>query len=186
MIIKDNLIMPEMIYSLVYRKKVAHRIIFIASFLAFSALPQLASAQSILKNRVGPWDVMCETPTGASAEICALVQKAQNKERQNARIGVTIGRLLDDGSFFMRVTTPLGVFLPNKLKLNIDGAEVGDTPFIKCWPGGCITETPLSNDLLNRFFAGRSAIFTYSLSPDISISFEISLAELKSAIGNLQ
>ncbi len=178
--------MLEMIYTPLLRKKNTHRIIFIIAFLALFISPQLSNAQSILKSRVGPWDVMCETPTGASAEICALVQKSQNKERQNARIGVTIGRLLDDGSFFMRVTTPLGVFLPNKLKLNIDGVEVGDTPFIKCWPGGCITETPLSSDLLNRFFAGRSAIFTYSLSPDISIAFEISLAELKSAVSNLQ
>jgi len=173
------------ISSCAFPKKTFSFILF-CIFLMLLVFTSRSEAQSILKNRVGPWDVMCETPTGSRAEICALVQQGQNKDRQNARISITIGRLVDDGSFFMRVTTPLGVFLPNKLVLNIDGTEIGETPFIKCWPGGCITETALSNDFLQQFLAGQAATFTYFMSPDISISFELSLAELKTALNELK
>jgi len=144
-----------------------------------------AQAQATLKNRIGPWDVRCETPTGARGEICALVQQQQNPERQNARIGMTIARLVDDGTFFMRITTPLGVFLPNKLSLKIDEEEVGDTPFIKCWPSGCISETPLGSDLLQQFVSGNEATFTFSLSPDVTTSFTLSLDKLQEALDTL-
>lgn len=145
-----------------------------------------SSAQGVLKDRIGAFDLMCETPTGLDREICALVQQVDNSEKQNARLVMTIGYLVDDGNFFMRLTAPLGVYLPGLLSLSIDGQKIGETPFIRCWPNGCMSESILDPNLVNLLSKGNKAKFVIYPSPEEAVNLEFSLQGITAGMKRLK
>ena len=60
----------------------------LAGFVALAGLVSLASlapalAQGVVKNTYGEWQMRCETPPGARAEQCALVQNVAAEDRPN-------------------------------------------------------------------------------------------------------
>ena len=46
----------------------------LAALVGFSFAATGASAQGMVKNTFGDWQMRCETPAGATSEQCALVQ----------------------------------------------------------------------------------------------------------------
>ena len=143
-------------------------------------------AQALLKDRIGAFDLMCETPTGLDQEICALVQQVDNPDRQNARIVITIGKIVDNDSYFMRITAPLGIYLPRLLSLTIDGKPLGEIPFIRCWPNGCMSETALSGDLLSLLSKGNKAVFRIYPTPEEYVDLTVNLNGFTNGIKRLK
>ncbi|MBV9457886.1 MAG: invasion associated locus B family protein, partial [Bradyrhizobium sp.] len=72
-----------------------------------------AHAQGAVRSVHGDWQIRCDTPPGAQAEQCALIQSVVAEDRSNAGLTVIVLKTADQKSRLMRVVAPLGVLLPS-------------------------------------------------------------------------
>lgn len=146
-----------------------------AGLLAVALAPQAAQAQGALKNTFGEWQVRCETPAGAKAEQCALVQSVQAEDKPNVTLVVIVLKTADGRSRLLRVIAPLGVLLPSGLGLRIDQNDVGRAGFVRCLPSGCVAEVVMDDDLLGKLKAGQLATFIVFQTPEEGIGIPVSM-----------
>jgi invasion protein IalB len=141
---------------------------------AFAAAPG-APAQGLVKNTFGDWQLRCETPAGAKAEQCALVQNVAAEDRPNLTLLVIVLKTADGKSRLLRVAAPLGVLLPAGLGLKIDDADVGRAGFVRCLTTGCIAEVVMEDTLVDQLRKGRTATFIVFQTPEEGIGIPVSL-----------
>jgi invasion protein IalB len=134
-----------------------------------------ALAQGAVKSVHGDWQIRCDTPPGAQAEQCALIQSVTAEDRANAGLTVIVLRTADKKTRLMRVVAPLGVLLPSGLGLKLDQANVGSTGFVRCLPNGCVAEVEISDDLLKQVRTAKTATFIIFETPEEGIGFPLSL-----------
>jgi invasion protein IalB len=121
------------------------------------------------------WQVRCDTPVGATAEQCVLMQFVTAEDRDNVGLTVIVLKTADKQSRIMRVLAPLGVLLPSGLGLRIDQTDIGRVGFVRCLPNGCVAEVILDDALLARLGAGRTATFIIFQTPEEGVGIPISL-----------
>jgi invasion protein IalB len=141
---------------------------------ALAAVP--AVAQPRVVQSFGDWDLQCDTPAGAQAEQCALVQSVRAADRDNIGLNIVAFRAADREVSLLRIFAPLGVVLPFGLGLQIDGVEIGTTEFVRCFsPEGCLAEVILDDEMLARLSGGTTATFVIALTLEELIGIPISL-----------
>jgi invasion protein IalB len=146
--------------------------------LALGAGPLLvhdALAQGQVKNTYGEWQMRCETPAGAQADQCALVQSVQAEDKPDITLIVVALKTADKKSRLLRVIAPLGVLLPSGLGLKIDQTDVGRAGFVRCTPTGCIAEVVMDDELIGKLRNGQSATFIVFQTPEEGIGIPITL-----------
>lgn len=145
--------------------------------LAVITLPgERAAAQGAVKSVHKDWQIRCDTPPGAKAEQCALIQSVTAEDRANVGLTVIVLKTADAKSRLMRVVAPLGVLLPSGLGLKIDTTDVGRAGFVRCLPNGCIAEVVMDDELIKKLRTGKSATFIIFQTPEEGIGFPMSLA----------
>ena len=107
----------------------------------------------------GDWQIRCDTPPGAQAEQCALIQSVVAEDRSNAGLTVIVLKTADQKSKLMRVVAPLGVLLPSGLGLKLDNQDVGRAGFVRCLPNGCVAEVVMDDKLLGQLRTAKTATF---------------------------
>jgi invasion protein IalB len=147
----------------------------LAAMLAF-APADFAHAQGAVKSVHKDWQIRCDTPPGAKAEQCALIQSVTAEDRANVGLTVIVLKTADQKSRLMRVVAPLGVLLPSGLGLKIDQADIGRAGFVRCLPNGCIAEVVMDDELIKKLRAGKTATFIIFQTPEEGIGFPMSLA----------
>ncbi len=135
-----------------------------------------ALAQGAVKSVHKDWQVRCDTPPGAKAEQCALIQSVTAEDRANVGLTVIVLKTADLKSRLMRVVAPLGVLLPSGLGLKIDQADIGRAGFVRCLPNGCIAEVVMDDELIKKLRTGKTATFIIFQTPEEGIGFPMSLA----------
>lgn len=140
---------------------------------ALSAAP--AMAQGTVRGEYGDWQMSCDTPPGASAEQCAIIQNVMAEDQPNVGLSVIVLRTADREARLLRVLAPLGVLLPNGLGLNVDGKDMGRVAFVRCLPNGCVAEVELDDDLIDVLSKGTSAIFVVFKTPEEGVGIPVSL-----------
>ncbi|NNM72993.1 invasion associated locus B family protein [Enterovirga aerilata] len=146
-----------------------------ALLLGAAVAPAPASAQGVVKNTFGDWQLRCETPAGAKAEQCALVQNVAAEDRPNVTLLVIMLKTADAKSRLLRVVAPLGVLLPAGLGLKIDQTDVGRAGFVRCLTTGCVAEVVLEDNLLNQLKSGKTATFIVFQTPEEGVGIPVSL-----------
>ena len=106
-----------------------------------------AGAQGMVKNTYGDWQMRCETPAGATAEQCALVQNVVAEDRPNVTLVIIVLKTADGKSRLLRVVAPLGILLPSGLGLKIDQTDIGRAGFVRCLATGCVAEVVMEDNL---------------------------------------
>ena len=134
-----------------------------------------AQAQGVVRNTFGDWQLRCETPAGAKAEQCALVQNVAAEDRPNVTLLVIMLKTADAKSRLLRVVAPLGVLLPAGLGLKIDQTDVGRAGFVRCLTTGCVAEVVLEDNLLNQMKTGKTATFIVFQTPEEGVGIPVSL-----------
>lgn len=132
-------------------------------------------AQGAVKSSHGAWSMVCDTPPGASAEQCALMQNVVAEDRQEVGLSVVVLRTADGKAEIMRVLAPLGVLLPNGLGLNVDGKDIGRAYFVRCFQDGCYAEVILEGELLKTMKSGTQATFIVFQTPEEGIGIPVDL-----------
>ncbi len=134
-----------------------------------------AFAQGAVKSVHGDWQIRCDTPPGAQAEQCALMQSVTAEDRPNVGLTVIVLKTSDQKSRLMRVVAPLGVLLPSGLGLKIDNEDVGRAGFVRCLPNGCVAEVVMDDNLINKLRTGKTSTFIIFQTPEEGIGFPMSL-----------
>ncbi len=134
-----------------------------------------AFAQGAVKSSHGDWQIRCDTPPGAKAEQCALIQNVTAEDRPNVGLSVIVLKTADKKQRILRVLAPLGVLLPSGLGLKVDQTDVGRTPFVRCLPNGCVAEVVMDDKLMDQLKAGTNATFIVFQTPEEGIGIPIAL-----------
>jgi invasion protein IalB len=134
-----------------------------------------AHAQGAVRSVHGDWQIRCDTPPGAKAEQCALIQSVVAEDRSNAGLTVIVLKTADQKSKLMRVVAPLGVLLPSGLGLKLDNVDVGRAGFVRCLPNGCVAEVVMDDKLLGQIRNAKTATFIIFETPEEGIGFPLSL-----------
>ncbi len=142
---------------------------------ALLATADRASAQGVVRSVHGEWQIRCDTPPGAQAEQCVLLQSVQADDRPNVGLTVIVLKTIDQKSRLLRVLAPLGVLLPSGLGLKIDNADVGRAGFVRCVPNGCVAEVVMDDKLINQLRTGQNATFIVFQTPEEGIGIPLSL-----------
>ncbi|WP_186418671.1 invasion associated locus B family protein [Bosea sp. CS1GBMeth4] len=138
-----------------------------------SAAP--AAAQGAVRATHGDWQMRCETPPGAKAEQCALVQNVAAEDRPNLTLLVIVLKTADHKSRLLRVVAPLGVLLPSGLGLKIDDKDIGRAGFVRCLTTGCVAEVVMDDTLLGQLKGGKNATFIVFQTPEEGVGIPVSL-----------
>ena len=136
-----------------------------------------AEAQGVVKNTFGDWQMRCETPAGAQAEQCALVQNVAAEDRPNVSLVIIVLRTADRKSHLLRVIAPLeaGVLLPAGLGLKVDQTDIGRAGFVRCLASGCVAEVVMEENLIGQLKGGQTATFYIFQTPEQGIGIPVSL-----------
>ena len=140
-----------------------------------------------IESRHGEWAILCDIPLDSlesSGERCALLQNVVSDSRNEVGLSVVVFKTGGDATI-MRVLAPLGVILLNGLGLNIDGEDLGKTPFIRCLRDGCYAEVLLDSQMLSRLRSGSIATFIIFDTPDEGIGIPVSLVGFSSGYAAL-
>ncbi len=123
----------------------------------------------------GAWSIICDTPAGATAEQCVMMQNVIAEDRPEIGLSVVVLRTADNKAEILRVLAPLGVLLPNGLGLNIDGKDIGRAYFVRCFGDGCYAEVILEKPLLDTLKTGTSATFIVFQTPEEGVGIPVDL-----------
>ena len=150
--------------------------VFLTVVLVFFLGPTTsANPQGAVRSVHGDWQIRCDTPPGAQAEQCALIQSVVAEDRSNAGLTVIVLKTADQKSKLMRVVAPLGVLLPSGLGLKLDNVDVGRAGFVRCLPNGCVAEVVMDDKLLGQLRSAKTATFIIFETPEEGIGFPLSL-----------
>ena len=124
------------------------------------------------------WVVACEQPEGAKLEYCYIFQNIELKTGEPL-LQVAIGFLQQEQNKDKQpaaiFTVPLGVFLPNGVKLKVDDGQQVQIPIQRCTRGGCQAVVGLKNAMVQTMKKGRQAHLTFADATQREISVPISL-----------
>jgi invasion protein IalB len=147
----------------------------LTGLLAFALSAAPAQAQGVVRSVHGDWQIRCDTPPGAQAEQCALIQSVTAEDRINVGLTVIVLKTADQKSRLMRVLAPLGVLLPSGLGLKVDQTDIGRAGFVRCLPNGCIAEVIMDDKLVGQLKTGQTATFIIFQTPEEGIGIPVSL-----------
>lgn len=155
---------------------IRHTVVCAAALVVAMSAPTITKAQSgAVRSSHGAWNVICDTPAGASTEQCVLMQNVIAEDRPELGLSVVVLKTADQKARILRVLAPLGVLLPNGLGLNIDGQDIGRAYFVRCFNDGCYAEVILEEGLLENMRAGTNATFIVFQTPEEGIGIPVDL-----------
>ena len=112
-----------------------------------------------VRSNHGAWSVICDTPAGATAEQCALMQNVIADDRPEVGLSVVVLKTADRKAKILRILSPLGVLLKDGMELYIDNNNIGRAYFTCCFSEGCYVEVDIDDELLKVLRAGKNAVF---------------------------
>jgi invasion protein IalB len=142
----------------------------------------------------GAWTVQCaDVPAnpdqGTSAsKNCGMAQQAKSEKSDKVGLSVIVNKVKrgDKAALFMRIMTPVGVYLPTGIPVEIDGAALPSRlVFTRCVPPVCEAMGEMSPDTLGKFKKGSASIFYLYDRPGNGYPIKISLDGFGAAAAEL-
>lgn len=106
------------------------------------------------------WTARCDTPPGASEQICSLEQIVFSDDGKRPMLRAAAGYLEQPGGVFepaILTTVPLMVALQPGLAVSVDGDDAFIADFHHCSPEGCVAGLPLDERVMGAFQRGADA-----------------------------
>jgi invasion protein IalB len=155
-----------------------------AALLAFG-LALARNGAAAAGDATSAWETHCETPPGAAAEQCAVVQSVVDDQRPNVTLVIIALKTADHKSRLLRVIAPLGALIPTGLDLKLDADDVGRMGFMRCLPNGCVAETLIDDKLLQRLETAQTMTLVLFQTPEEGIGVPAPMAGFKDAFEKL-
>ena len=148
------------------------------------ALAAPASPALQVKSTHGDWEVLCGKIAAAGIEECFMAQGVSARQTNQAIMTAMVLRPKGEPPV-LRLTAPLGILLVRGLGFAIDGAEIGEVPFLYCLADGCVTQVTLEDDVLAKLKAGQKATATVYRPDNQAVGVPISLSGFTAAYAAL-
>ncbi len=142
-------------------------------------------ALAIVTDKHGAWETRCETPPGAAAPQCAIVQSVVDEDRPNITLVIIALKTADHKSRLLRVIAPLGALIPTGIGLKLDQDDFGRMSFVRCLPNGCVAEVLLDDKVLGKMETAKTMTLVLSQTPEEGIGVPASLAGFKEGFEQL-
>ncbi len=115
----------------------------------------------------GKWNVQCaEAPASADGQpagrSCGMTQQNKSEKNDKVAISVIVNKVKrgDKSALFMRIMTPIGVYLPAGIPVEIDGTALPSRLiYTRCVPPICEAMGEMSPDTLGKFKKGGASVF---------------------------
>lgn len=143
-----------------------------------------AQAQETLKEKVGAWEIRCQSAAG-QPEKCGLTQTVRSEDKAGVNIAVILMKAPGGKAAVMRIIAPMAVYLVNGVSVKIDQTDIGKLPFFRCTPAGCLTEAPLDEKILDQMRKGRILTLVIYVEPEEGLRHLVRLEGLKDAFEKL-
>jgi invasion protein IalB len=143
-------------------------------------------AAPAVPEKFGAWEVRCETPQGERTEQCVLTQQVRAEERGNASLGVILLHQKGAKQGILRIVAPLNVFLLNGVSLKVDQTDVGQAPFFRCFPTGCLADSLLDDRLMTQLSTGKIATLVIYLTPFEGLRHQVKLEGIRQGYERLR
>lgn len=137
--------------------------------------PTSPAAPQATKTIYGAWTDVCGSADGTAEKRCVMIQSVVSQERPEMQISVAISKTAGTKSALLRVQAPLSVLLPNGLGLYVDGNDIGNAYFARCFADGCYAEVVLEDQLLTQLRKGATATFTVFQTQEEGIGIPVDL-----------
>ena len=153
-----------------------------------------------LQGQFGDWQMVCKPPpAGSKRHICGLVQNVMAEDRSNVGLVIQFQEYANKARA-LRVFAPLGVLLPQGLRVKLDNKDVcfaseqsGQSqgsmcsafPFLRCTPDACIAQIAVGKALLERLKRSKQAVFIVYQTEEAGIGIPISMAGFAKAYSQL-
>ena len=168
------------------------RIQALASAVALIAATQFALAQETtgqpdtLSETYGSWTVACATLPD-QGRFCRISQHLSQSADNPPILSVFLRNDTGEGELG-RITfvTPLGLSLPQGVRLVIDAAEVVQAPYMNCQTSGCVAQAVLSDPAIAAMTASGAASVTLALMDGQQAAITLSLQGFAAAWTRLQ
>jgi invasion protein IalB len=150
-----------------------------------SSFAGAAWGQAPVRTKFDAWELRCETPTGETAEQCALTQTVKAEDAANVSLAVMIAKPKEAKNGVLRVIAPMSVFLLNGVSLKIDQTDIGRSAFFRCAPSGCLADMMIDDKLIEQLKSGKIATVVIYLTPYEGIRHLVMLKGFKEAYEKL-
>lgn len=146
-----------------------------------------AEPKSIPVQRFNDWYFRCpERPVGegVTKRYCEVVQVAQNKDGNRLlTLGITrAARPVDGKPWIVTLITPLNVYLPADISLQIDRGKPESHAYRNCNEGGCWVIINASGDMVGRLKRGNQATIRFQTVRQKNINVRVSLSGVTKAL----
>jgi invasion protein IalB len=156
--------------------------------LSLPLAPAQAQAPSAQQQTPPPenWASGCTASARGAALDCSIMQRAV--QSRTGRLVAMVRIRIPPGSKspVMLVQVPLGVYLPGKLTMSIDGTSIGAVEFQTCDQNGCYAGTPVSDSVLNALMKGQTLNLTVQNQQHQAETVPITLIGFAKAYGDIQ
>jgi invasion protein IalB len=154
---------------------------------AWAADPAPAGAPGREVTRAaGPlWSRSCAKPDKAGPETCYIEQFAIAQPQNLVLLHLQLGYFGPDGAPRLLIATPLGVALPQGVRLTLDQDKPMVLPYASCNQGGCVVVAEMDANALNRFTTGKTLMVHYVMGDQAPVDIPVPLSGLAAALKTL-
>lgn len=156
--------------------KLAKKTIVLSAFLVGAGLDQEVLAQEPM----GAWSSQCISRMRASEAVCTVSHRVTVQETGQVLFFFEV-RTRPGSEPDMIVTAPVGFYLPDGIKLSVDGAPLLELVIERCDQNSCYAQNDLTNDAISSMQGGEKLTVTFSPTRNRSQSLELPLAGFGSA-----
>ncbi len=126
----------------------------------------------------GDWKVACQDASeavvkqGGAKKACGMSTTVQDEKSQRIGLTVMLRKQKKDDKTDMstiQVITPVGVYLPVGIAVEIDGNAAGRLPYARCLPQFCLAFSEILPTTLEKLQKGTSANFIIYEAPGVGV-----------------
>ena len=142
----------------------------------------------------GDWKVACQDASeavvkqGGAKKACGMSITVQDEKSQRIGLTVMLRKQKKDDKTDMstiQVITPVGVYLPVGIAVEIDGNAAGRLPYARCLPQFCLAFSEILPTTLEKLQKGTSANFIIYEAPGVGVPLSVSLKGFTAAFDSL-
>jgi len=142
----------------------------------------------------GDWKVACQDATaavvkqGGAKRACGMSITVQDDKSKQLGLTVMLRKQKKADKTTMstiQVITPVGVYLPVGIAVEIDGNAAGRLPYARCLPQFCLAFSEIRPTTLEKLQKGSSANFIIYEAPGVSVPLAVSLKGFTAAYDSL-
>jgi invasion protein IalB len=138
------------------------RIVLLGILCLFLLNPVIASSAPKVGDRFGNWTFACMA-IGPDKTKCGLTQDITSRNSRKLILKATLGYIGKGGELVLLFRTPLNLYLPTGVVINIDSGRERPMMLQQCKKNGCIAAARISQSFQEELFSGSRMLVKFKI-----------------------